>query len=430
MFQQKQHDRTLRKQHSRSTYRLKRCVIHRLALIAGFCCALQFLRLHVLARSSLEAKYTTTTFRDDDEVLDRYDDASSTFGTANRSDLIAANSSWQLLGSGCEGNTFAWNDMVVKTFKPKQSPFRNCLPRDLAVRLQPDESEADIHTTRWPTEIPASLIAGTQQGFLMVKDVFFTRSSPEQEAQWHLITPFMEGGTLQTLAKSVSRSQTDDAVSIRTLDTRFRPRFEELLATLQLLHNRGLCHDDVKPDNIFTTNSSTKADGSWLLGDLGNVRQLSHPYHSSRLWRHSNGHLPDCRANDALRATKTYLQFLRHAVDGSTSVTSEFDRALLEAQEPWARLLWRADNAGVVLRTESLLMWSAEEDRTQSSPSSVSAVQPVRTRSWRSWLLLPFVGWQGVDKRASAAALKISASEGWTRILALTWVLGVPVGRC
>jgi hypothetical protein len=384
----------------------------------------------VLARSSLEAKYTPTTFGYDDKVLDRYDKVLSTFGAVNRNDLIAANSSWQLLGSGCEGNIFAWKYVVVKTFKPKQSPFRNCLPRDPNMRLKSNENDHDLYTTRWPTEIPASLIAGTEQGFLPVKDILFARYSPGQEAQWHLVTPFMKGGTLQTHAKSVSQSRSDGEVSIRTLDIRFRPRFEELLTELQLLHSRGLCHNDVKPDNIFIAGSSTDADGSWLLGDLGNVRELSHPYHTSRLWTHSNGQLPDCRGNDALRAIKTYLQFLRHAGDSSTRATSEFDHALLEAQEPWARLLWHADGAGADLGTESILQWSAEQDHPHNEPSSISAMNSARMRNWRSWLLLPFVGRHGIYERTSAAALKISATEGWTRILALTWVLGVPVGRC
>jgi serine/threonine protein kinase len=113
------------------------------------------------------------------------------------------------------------------------------------MRLKSNENDHDLYTTRWPTEIPASLIAGTEQGFLPVKDILFARYSPGQEAQWHLVTPFMKGGTLQTHAKSVSQSRSDGEVSIRTLDIRFRPRFEELLTELQLLHSRGLCHNDV-----------------------------------------------------------------------------------------------------------------------------------------------------------------------------------------
>jgi hypothetical protein len=50
------------------------------------------------------------------------------------------------------------------------------------MRLKSNENDHDLYTTRWPTEIPASLIAGTEQGFLPVKDILFARYSPGQEA--------------------------------------------------------------------------------------------------------------------------------------------------------------------------------------------------------------------------------------------------------
>jgi len=432
MLPQKQHlhDGSRRRSPTRSTYRLKRTVIHRLALIAGICCALQFLRLHMLARHSLEAKYTTTEFSDTAELLHRYDFVLDGDVAANRSALIAAKASWCPLGSGCEGSTFAWDQHVIKTFKPKRSPLRNCLPRELAGNLQSIDRRTCSLGTRWPTEIPASLVMGTTQGFLPVSDVFFASSSPEQEAQWHLVTPLMEGGTLQTLTKTLARNQTDTVLSIRTLDARFRPRFDELLVALQLLHNQGLCHDDVKLDNVFVDKPSIAEDGLWLLGDLGNVRDITHPYHASRIWTHSNMQLPDCRANDALRATKTYLQFLRHAVDGPRSTELGFDMALFKAREPWARLLWRVHGAGNHLRTGSVLEWSTGNDQPASPASSVSVVHPRPARTWRRWLLLPFHGWQSTYERASTSALKITASDAWAKILGLTWILGVPVGRC
>jgi len=432
MLPSKQHlyDRYPRKTQVRSTYRLKRAVIHRLALIVGICCTVQFLKLHVLARQSLEAKYTTTTFSDAVELLNRYDSILDGDFAANRSALIGAKASWRPLGSGCEGSTFTWDQHVIKTFKPKGSPLRNCLPPELAGELQSDGRQTCSPGTRWPTEIPASLAMGTIQGFLPVGDIFYSSTSSEQEAQWHLVTPLMEGGTLQTLAKTIARNQTDTELAIRTLDVRFRPRFDELLGALQVLHKKGLCHDDLKLDNVFVAQPSMEHDGEWLLGDLGNVRELSHPYHASRIWTHSNKQLPDCRANDALRATKTYLQFLRHAVSSSRSTRSGFDKALLEAREPWTRILWRANGAGNNLRAENVLKWSTGDEKPTNPASSDSLTHASLAGSWAMWLLLPFHGWQSSQERASASALKITASDAWAKILGLTWILGVPVGRC
>ena len=432
MLPSKQHlnGRYPRKTYARSTYRLRRNVVHRLALIIGVCCTVQFLRLHVLARSSLEAKYTTTIFSNPAELLNRYDSILDGDVAANRSALIEAKASWRQLGSGCEGSTFVWNQYVIKTYKPKGSPLRNCLPSGLARDSQSNERQTCSPGTRWPTEIPASLAMGTIQGFLPVGDVFYASASLEQEAQWHFVTPLMEGGTLQTLAKTMARNRTDTELSIRTLDVRCRPRFDELLGALQVLHSRGLCHDDLKLDNVFVAQPSTEHDGKWFLGDLGNVREVSHPYHASKIWMHSNRQLPDCRANDALRATKTYLQFLRHAVSSSRSTRSEFDKALLEAREPWARILWRAHGAGNNLRAENVLKWSTGDENTTNLASSDPLTHPSLAGSWAMWLFLPFHGWQSDHERASASTLKITASDTWAKILGLTWILGVPVGRC
>lgn len=244
------------------------------------------------------------------------------------------------------------------------------------------------------------------------------------------MTPLMEGGTLQTLAKSISRSQQEDGSSTQALDVRFRPRFDELLVALQNLHSRGLCHDDVKPDNVFVAGSSAEVDGSWLLGDLGNVRHISHPYHVSRVWTHGNKQLPDCRANDALRAIKTYLQFLRRASKSSAKSSLDFDTAVFEAREPWARLLWRADGTGTALGVESLLQWSAEEEHPSSLESLMPVTGPRNLGRFQSWLLRPFLSKRAAYGRATESALKISASEGLSRVLGLTRILGVPVGRC
>jgi hypothetical protein len=429
MPESKQREIQQRWKPSRSHYRLKRTLVYRLAVIVGICFAVQIIQLHVHARRSLEAKFTTTHFEDDAEVSSRYNNISSIF---YRDELLAAKPEWLLLGSGCEGSAFAWNGFVIKTYKTTRSRFRNCFASSLVEDLNLNDDEGFQYPTRWPTEIPATILVGSQPGFLPARDAFFASSSPSEGAQWHLVTPLAEGGTLQTLAGYALRDVPEGELSIQSVDRRFRPKFSELLLAIQHLHTQGLCHDDIKLDNTFVGASIAGEDGPWILGDLGNVRHLSHPYHTSRVWTHSNNQLPDCRANDALRAVKKYLQFLRQISSTSSAMRPEedFDLALSEAKESWARLFWLADGAGNDLRIDQVMLWVAEEE----APTDGTDLIPMPHRNVlgfrRAWLLSPFVGWQDELARAADVALRISASDGWTRKLALTWFLGVPVGRC
>ena len=421
----KQRDFQPRWKPTRSHYRLKRTFIYRLAIVAAFCCAVQLIDLHIQARRSLEAKYTTTQFENNAEVSSRYSNVSSTI---DRDELLAARPDWRLLGSGCEGSAYTWNGLVIKTYTQSR-PFRNCLASSLFEDL---DGKAASFPMRWPTEIPATLLIGSEPGFLPARDAFFASASATEEAQWHLVTPLAEGGTLQTLAKHAMQDLPEGELSIQSLDSQYRATFNDLLLTIQDLHAQGLCHDDIKPDNIFVGASSAGEDGPWILGDLGNVRHLSHPYHASRVWTRSNNQLPDCRANDALRAVKTYLQFLRQMSSTSDAMKpgEDFDLALSEAKESWARLFWFADGAGNDLRIDQVMLWAVMEDVSTDGANFV----PLQHRNVlgfaRAWLLSPFVGRQGRLTRATDVALKISASDGWTRKMALTWLLGVPVGRC
>jgi hypothetical protein len=429
MPESKQREFQQRWRPSRSHYRLKRTLLHRLAVVVGICFAVQTIQLHVQARRSLEAKFTTTQFENDAEVSIQYNNISSTF---DRDELLAARLDWRLLGSGCEGSAFAWNGFVIKTYKTTRSRFRNCLASSLVEDLNLNGDEHFQYPTRWPTEIPATLLVGSQPGFLPAHDAFFASSSPAEDAQWHLVTPLAEGGTLQALAGYALQDVPEGELSIQSVDRQSRPKFNDILMAIQQLHTQGLCHDDIKLDNIFVGASIAGEHGPWILGDLGNARHLSHPYHTSKVWTQSNNQLPDCRANDALRAVKTYLQFLRQISSTSSAMRPEedFDLALSEAKESWARLFWLADGAGNDLRIDQVMLWAAEEE----APTDGADLIPMPHRNvlgfTRAWLLSPFVGWQDELARAADVALRISASDGWTRKLALTWFLGVPVGRC
>jgi serine/threonine protein kinase len=106
--------------------------------------------------------------------------------------------------------------------------------------------------------------------------------------------------------------------------------FSHLLQDLHTLHKRGYCHDDVKPQNIFI-----ESPEHWLLGDLGNARNVEHGWHSTNLWRRRN-QWSDCQLNDIRRALKSYMFFLRDACDDADA----FDYVFLHAETEWARLYW------------------------------------------------------------------------------------------
>ncbi|KAK7189969.1 hypothetical protein PSPO01_03690 [Paraphaeosphaeria sporulosa] len=371
------------------------------------------LHLFSVYRDALSAKYGPTEFgilgaeqhyRPDSEA------------EKLQAELVASRSEWKKLGAGFEGTTYVLNDTVIKTFTPGRSPFRNCHPK---------------HTTlRWPTEIPASLLfcSGSSGrnatsrvsrnaptiGCLPVKAAFHTAAGPGMITQWHLVMPLARQGTLKSLSKNV---QTQN-LGFRILDARYRATFHELLRSLQILHETGFCHDDIKPDNIFVGEKQR-----WILGDLGNVRHVSHPYHKSRIWS-DNMQLPDCRTNDAVRALKSYISFLR-----ASSINVEaLDEELFLGREPLSKLfLWMLDDATTM---------TAEELRERSSfkhPAQtvqVEAVHAVSSRpAWPS--LLPYLSFRGQRlSRRVKHALNLSNSEMLARWKAMTWIFGIDQSVC
>jgi len=235
--------------------------------------------------------------------------------------------------------------------------------------------------------------------------------------EWHLVTPLVAGGDLLSLAKRIREA--NEYETYRDMDVHFRPAFHKLLSALHNMHDRGLCHDDVKPGNIFVGN-----DVEWFVGDMGNVRELTHPYHTSRIWR-LNSQLPDCRANDVLRMVKTYMQFLR----ASSRDNAVFDLALFEGKEPWSRLFWMSMEANLELSASRVLQWSQTAERAEAAAHYLSKYEQSPPGLWnvfaRAWL-----GKQRIVQRAVDDILLVRVSEGWTRVMALSSWFGVPVGQC
>jgi hypothetical protein len=404
----------------------------RLSMFLGCFATVVFWTLHVLARQTLAAKYTGTRFDgveamtvlavgQGEEVILTVRNPGVTLKARN--ELLAARDEWRLLGKGWEGTAWKWNGSVVKVFDGRHSPLRNCLPLDSSSHRS--RVDADNEAMRWPSDIPASLLLNERPGFVPITDAFLAMTGQRDLPQWYMITRLMPGGTLKDLAERVRDLTTSK--DIGALDQQFRSHFTELLSALQFLHDTGFCHDDIKPGNIFIDVASEQhsEDGNWVIGDLGNVREIGHPYHSSRLWVNDNGQLHDCRANDALRVVKTYVQFLRHA--STNSGTDDFDTRLFAAEEEWSRLLWYALDAGTELRANDVLRWS-----TTTMPSH----SPSRARLHRGayeYLQGPSRLWRGGSEtldKAAEALLKTAVSERWQRVLGLTWILGVPLGEC
>ncbi|KAG6367773.1 hypothetical protein INS49_001968 [Diaporthe citri] len=316
---------------------------------------LQLYLLHSKYYNALAAKYSPTLFtrlplRDEDLLGSTQWQVDTDDQNQRRQQLLNSREQWKRLGSGCEGDTFSFNSSVIKVFKPERSPLRNCVPH----------TESRL---RWPPEVPISILLGglseqhdaaipDRTDFLPVYDYFLLPTGDGTPGQWHLVTPFLETGTLEHLARRVQNESTLQTAD--DVDMRYRPSFSRLLKALSTMHSQQLCHDDIKMDNIFVTDSAqpsgntsstpSEKEAHWLLGDLGNARQPNHSYHSSLLWAHDNGQNTDCRVNDVVRLLKSYLLFLQAAVTAGDSGNA-FNAAFLAASARWSRLYWYTINS-------------------------------------------------------------------------------------
>lgn len=433
--------------------------------------------MHKAYHKALVEKFSPTIFarsspRQDDIIasLEWETDVEEHDGPRTR--LLDSRGAWKKLGSGYEGDTFAFDDSVIKVFKPGRSPLRNCVP-GTAPKLE------------WPPEIPASLLLGGLHDsqlerssvlpdhfdFVPVLDYFHLPTTPtSQVGEWYLVTPFLHSGTLEHLAKRLRVAQpplTPDEV-----DARFRPSFNRVLQTLETMHSQyELCHDDIKMDNLFVTDfasSPTTPGGSdnttgsalenqdshWLVADLGNVRQPSHKYHSSLLWSHDNGQHADCRVNDLVRLVKTYMMFLRSA-SAAPETAAQFRASFLGASAPWSQLYWytvnaaQAEDGGLVdgaaaathVQHMSTTIFAATESRAGAFPPAAGQEQR----------LLEGAGKPGVHAQRLAqprpssfvsrlfslgdpveAELRkgMSVSEKWAVIFGRMWILNTPSEHC
>lgn len=414
----------------------------RLAVVIVILAFVRIVDLHVHYRDALRAKYLPTDFAKipsaenvpsgpqgliDDEVVH-----------SEREDMLANRDQWRLLGGGYEGVVYTYNDSVIKIYEESWSTFRNCHPSDPRVS--------------WPAEIPATLLLGGlesdrdfdvgphRESFIPVRDYFLAKpaagaSTPESDApsslKWHMVTPFIRAGTLQHLGKRLSTS--DPPQSPGDIDRVYRPAFESLLSALGYMHEEHrLCHDDVKLDNVFV--ASEQDPTRWMLADLGNAREPSHPYHQSALWTSDTPQHADCRINDIIRLTQSYLDFVRLA----SSDSAVFDAAFFDASEPLFRLYWGVmrDPAGAAevkrLSDAHLPAGLSEDLKSPLAPTSASGDAPLEmpTASWSASVMSFLIGRRPVLAWRVSRQLRVGSSELWAKVFGLTPLLGTPRSGC
>lgn len=461
------HDLTIRISHRGPLRLLRSRPAQRLAYLILALAALQLYLLHSEYHGALVAKYSPTVFtrlslRDEDLLGSTKWHVDTDDQNQRRERLLKSREQWKRLGSGCEGDTFSFNGSVIKVYKPRRSPLRNCVPK----------TESGL---RWPSEVPVSLLLGglsdqhdvaisDRTDFLPVYDYFLLPSGDNSPEQWHLVTPFLKTGTLEQLARRL-RTQ-NSSQTVEDVDIRYRPSFNRLLKALSKMHSHELCHDDIKMDNIFVTdigqpsdnkNSlSSRKEAHWLIADLGNARQPNHSYHSSLLWAHDNGQNTDCRVNDVVRLLKSYLLFLQSAVTAGDS-SDAFNKAFLEASAPWSRLYWYTINSarghlhgaraarkilamstGPFAPSESferpeLPQISAQTMSIASEDEDLESLsQPrIQRTSWNGWT---WPGSRGSIQEASLVSQQLRmgmrASEKWAKIYGTFGILPIPNEQC
>ncbi|KAL8845872.1 MAG: hypothetical protein Q9221_008991 [Calogaya cf. arnoldii] len=135
------------------------------------------------------------------------------------------------------------------------------------------------------------------------------------------------GGRREGAVNLYQDTSTGNLVAIKQFHTLYRNPLPE---PIHQALSAEECHNDVKPDNIYVEDEL-----HWLLGDLGNVREINHHYYSTSQWHHE-GQWADCQTNDLRRALISYLTLMRRA----SADTEAFDQQLMCRSSALAQLYW------------------------------------------------------------------------------------------
>ena len=175
----------------------------------------------------------------------------------------------RMLGRGGFGITYVGWDMALEA----KVAIKECYPGSLAVRdgsvsnlLQWDTSLA--HDGQWRASCESFLREARKMAKIRdVPEVVRVLDTFEENNTAYIVMDFVEGITLKEWLEKNGSLTPDGCVEL------LRP----LMTTLSRIHQQGIIHRDISPDNIMI-----RADGSIKLLDLGAAKELTpqHSHHS------------------------------------------------------------------------------------------------------------------------------------------------------
>lgn len=142
-------------------------------------------------------------------------------------------------------------------------------------RFGPGDDGFDERRFEWEIQIAEEV-----SGFPHLPEVHGAGTTPSLSRPY-LITTLYEGGTLLDRIRRGGTMTTGEVIAIGA----------DLATALATLHQLGVVHGDVKPENVFA------GESGWILGDLGSAwlragrgpaRSLTPPYAAPEVWRGSS----------------------------------------------------------------------------------------------------------------------------------------------
>jgi hypothetical protein len=182
-------------------------------------------------------------------------------------------------------------------------------------RYGPGDVGFDLQRFEWEVRIAKQV-----SGLPHLPEVYAAGISPLTERPY-IVSSLYERGTLLDRVRKGGPMSTEDAVDIGV----------EIGLALETLHQLGVIHADIKPENIFASPEG------WVLGDLGSAwlrashgpaARITPPYAAPEVWRGAN---PSTISDlYSLALTMLFAVSGRVPIAGGTPVNDDLDTAFVD----------------------------------------------------------------------------------------------------